>query len=71
MTFYIDYTKLDRAFVAWVNKKDKAHIRVGAHALLWEIWNNRNDHIRNKLDASSFLHVISVAAHWIRMWYCL
>jgi hypothetical protein len=35
-----------------VAKKDKGHIRVGVCALLWAIWNVRNDFVFNKIKLS-------------------
>jgi hypothetical protein len=38
-------------FANWLNrvaKKDKGHIRVGVCALIWVVWNVRNDFIFNK-----------------------
>ena len=51
-----------------VEKDLKAQIRVGACALLWAIWNTRNDFVFNKSKTNSFLQVIPRATHWIRMW---
>jgi hypothetical protein len=49
-----------------VLKIKKAHIRVGACALLWDIWKIRNDYIFNNVKTTS--EVIPLATHWIRMW---
>ena len=72
MTFSIaPPTSIPNLFGNWlhgVSKKDKAQIRVGACALLWAIWNKRNDNIFNKPNASSFMQVIAMATHWIHMW---
>jgi hypothetical protein len=54
--------------VVGVNKKDKVQIRVGASALLWAIWNTRNDFVFNKSKSSAFLQVIHRATHWIHTW---
>ena len=51
-----------------VSKKDKVPIRVGVCALLWAMWNIRNDYIFNNAKHCSFLQVIPMATHWIRMW---
>ena len=51
-----------------VPKKEKVQIRVGVCALLWAIWNKRNDIIFNNGNNCSFLQVISMAIHWIRTW---
>jgi hypothetical protein len=58
-------------FGNWLNgvpKKDKAYIRVGVCAVLWAIWKVRNDCIFNKKKFPSFLQVIPLATHSIRMW---
>jgi hypothetical protein len=39
-------SNISNMFRNWLNgiaKKDKGHIRVGVHALLWAIWTIRND----------------------------
>ena len=51
-----------------VNKRDKAHIRVGVCALIWALWHVRNNFIFNKRSFPSFLQVIPLASHWIRTW---
>jgi hypothetical protein len=51
-----------------IDKRDVKQIRVGVCAIIWAIWNARNDHVFNKPRASSILQVIPVATHWIRMW---
>ena len=51
-----------------VDKKEKVQIRVGTCALLWAIWNIRNDIIFNNAKKSSFMQVIPLAIHSIRMW---
>jgi hypothetical protein len=51
-----------------VSKKDKVQIRVGFCALLWVIWNIRNDYIFNNAKSTLFMQVIPLATHWIRMW---
>jgi hypothetical protein len=37
-------------------------------ALLWAIWNVRNDFIFNQKSFPSFLQVIPLVTHWIHMW---
>jgi hypothetical protein len=51
-----------------VSKEDKVQIRVGACALLWAIWNVRNDFVFNISSKTSFLQVIPRATHWIYTW---
>lgn len=44
-------TNINNLFGNWLNgvlKKDKGHIRVGVCALLWALWNVRNDFVFNK-----------------------
>uniref|UniRef100_A0A453MRL9 Uncharacterized protein n=1 Tax=Aegilops tauschii subsp. strangulata TaxID=200361 RepID=A0A453MRL9_AEGTS len=43
------------------------HIRIGTCALLWAIWNTRNDMIFNGTNFTNFLQVIYRATAWIRM----
>jgi hypothetical protein len=75
MTFSISPpTSTKNLFGSWLNgvsKVDKAQIRVGACALLWAIWNTRNDFIFNRETKSSFLQVIPRTTHWIRTWSLL
>jgi hypothetical protein len=51
-----------------VFKKDKVQIQVGVCALLWTIWNTRDDFVFNITKNPSFMKVIPRATHWIRMW---
>jgi hypothetical protein len=55
-------------WLSWVAKVNKVHIRVGVCTLLWVIWNTRNDYIFNKAKSTSFMQVVPMATHWIRMW---
>jgi hypothetical protein len=62
---------IDHLYGNWLYgnaKHDKARIRVGACALIWAIWNTRNDFVFNKQNNTSFLQVIPRATHWIRTW---
>jgi hypothetical protein len=72
MTFNIrPPVNITNLFGNWLNgvaKKDKGHIRVGVRALLWAIWNVRNDFVFNKKSFPSFMQVIPMATHWIHMW---
>jgi hypothetical protein len=67
MTFNISPPKnITNLFGNWlvgVNKKEKAHIRVGVCALLWAMWNVRNDYFFNKAKSNSFMQVIPLATH--------
>jgi hypothetical protein len=58
MTFNITApTNVTNLFGNWLNevsRKVKGHIRVGVCALLWAIWNVRNDFIFNKKKFSIF-----------------
>ena len=47
------------------------HIRVGVCALLWAIWNCRNDLAFNRTTIIHFLQVLSRANALIRMWSLL
>ena len=44
------------------------NIRVGVSAVLWTIWNIRNDLVFNKHKYIYFLQVIPLVTHWIHMW---
>ena len=58
-------------FGNWLNgvpKKTKAHIRIGVCAILWAIWNCRNDVVFNKSVNTNFLQVLHRVAYWINMW---
>ena len=48
-----------------VEKKTKAQIRVGTCALVWSLWNYRNDIIFNKHANTNFFRVIHMATHFI------
>ena len=64
-------TSVANLFGNWlrgVDKKEKVQIRVGVCAMLWAIWNTRNDVIFNSANISSFMQVIPKAIHWIRTW---
>ena len=57
-------------FGTWLNGVDThiaKHIRIGICALLWAIWNTRNDMIFNGTTFTNFLQVIYRAIAWIRM----
>ena len=67
-------TSINNLFGNWlrgVDKNEKVQIRVGVCALLWAIWNIRNDYIFNNAKSFSFMQVIPLATHWIRMWSVL
>ena len=58
-------------FGNWLNgvsKTEKVQIRVGVCALLWAMWNIRNDYIFNREKKTSFMQVIPMAIHRICMW---
>ena len=45
-------------WLAGVDKKTKARIRIGVCAFIWTIWNCRNDIVFNKTVAVHFLQVV-------------
>ena len=58
-------------FGTWLNGIDrvtKAHIRIGVAAILWAIWNCRNDLVFNKTNFVHYLQVIYKACYWIHSW---
>jgi hypothetical protein len=57
---------------SWLRlKADPAIVGGGRKKLLWAMWNVQNDFIFNKSKKPSFLQVIHMATHWIRMWFFL
>ena len=61
-------------FGTWLDgiESDTArHIRVGVCALLWAIWNCRNDLAFNRITTIHFLQVVFHATALIRMWSLL
>jgi hypothetical protein len=58
----------------WLNEVDKvskSRIRIGFCALMWAIWNCRNDIVFNKSTNSNFLQVTRMVSHWIHEWSLL
>jgi hypothetical protein len=72
MTFGLSPPRnINNLFENWLKgipKKELIQIRVGVCAVIWTMWNIRNDFICNKPKKSSFLQVIPMVTHWIRMW---
>jgi hypothetical protein len=67
-------TNIKNMFGNWLNgidKSAKARIRIGVCALVWAIWNCRNDIIFNNANCSHFLQVINRISHWINTWTLL
>jgi hypothetical protein len=59
-------TNIKNLFGRWLNgieKKIKERIRVGVCALIWAIWNCRNDVIFNNAGSDQFLQVINKTSH--------
>ena len=54
-----------------IESETARHIRVGACALLWAIWNCRNDLAFNRITTIHFLQVVFRATALIRMWSLL
>ena len=52
-------------------KQTNARIRLGICALVWALWNCKNDLVSNKVVHANFLQVIRMATHWIREWSLL
>ena len=62
------------ALPIWLNGIDKitkSRIRMGVCAILWAIWNCRNDIVFNNSRGNPFLQVIHMATYWIQMWSLL
>ena len=51
--------------------KVKSQIIVGAAALYWALWLNRNDMIFNKAISDTYIHVIFRTIYWIKEWSML
>jgi hypothetical protein len=51
-------TNLFGNWLSGINKNDVKQIRVRVCAIVWPLWNARNDHVFNKPKAFSFLQVI-------------
>ena len=67
-------TSINMLFGTWlvgVNLDVARHIRVGVCALLWAVWNCRNDLVFNRATNFHFLQVIFRATTLIRMWSLL
>jgi hypothetical protein len=54
-----------------LHPKLKNKILLGAAALCWAIWLNRNDMVFNKANSNTFVQVIFRATYWIRQWSML
>ena len=72
MSFSLSPPKnINNLFGNWLKgipKGNLKQIRVGVCAVIWAIWNVRNDHVFNKPKQTSFLQVVSLVTHWIRTW---
>jgi hypothetical protein len=70
MTFSLappkNITNLFGNWLSGIAKKDLVQIRVGVCAVLWAIWNMRNDTVFNKPTKQPFLQVLPMVIHWIR-----
>jgi hypothetical protein len=67
-------TNIKNLFGNWlngVNKQVKLRVRIGVCALIWAIWNCRNDVIFNKASNAQFLQVIHKVTSWINAWSLL
>ena len=65
---------INTLFGTWLDGIDSEtarHIRVGVCALLWAVWNCRNDLVFNRTTNINFLQVIFRATALIRMWSLL
>ena len=67
-------TSINMLFGTWLDGVDSdiaRHIRVGVCALLWAVWNCRNDLVFNRTSNIHFLQVIFRATTLIHMWSLL
>jgi hypothetical protein len=63
-------TNITNMFGSWLNgmdNKTKSCIRIGVCALVWAIWNCRNDIIFNRATRVQFLQAINKTTYWINM----
>uniref|UniRef100_A0A453JLH4 Reverse transcriptase zinc-binding domain-containing protein n=1 Tax=Aegilops tauschii subsp. strangulata TaxID=200361 RepID=A0A453JLH4_AEGTS len=67
----VDIASLFGTWLAGVEQFTAARIRIGICALLWAIWNCRNDMIFTRQHNLTFLQVIFRATAWIRTWSLL
>uniref|UniRef100_A0A452YYY1 Reverse transcriptase zinc-binding domain-containing protein n=1 Tax=Aegilops tauschii subsp. strangulata TaxID=200361 RepID=A0A452YYY1_AEGTS len=67
----VDIASLFGTWLARVEQITAARIRIGICALLWAIWNCRNDMIFNRQHTLTFLQVIFGATAWICTWSLL
>ena len=59
---------------SWLNgysSKIRKQILVGASALCWAIWLNRNEVVFNRTTPNSFMQVIFRGTYWTRSWSLL
>jgi hypothetical protein len=70
MTFGLAPPKnITNLFGNWLKGIPKKElIRVRVCAIIWTMWNMRNDFIFNKPKTPLFLQVIPRVSHWIRTW---
>jgi hypothetical protein len=64
-------SSINTLFGPWLDGVEPSiagHIRIGVCALLWAIWNCRNDMIFNRQPLINFWQVIYRATSWIRTW---
>ena len=67
-------TSIANLFGTWLNGIDKitkARIRIGVAAILWALWNCRNDIVFNQMHSSHYLQIIHKACYWIHSWSLL
>jgi hypothetical protein len=59
-------TNLFGNWLMGISKNDLTKVSVGVCAVVWALWNTRNDFVFNK--PKKILQVIPMVIHWIRMW---
>ena len=67
-------TSFANLFGSWLHglsPKLRSQILLGAAALCWAIWLNRNDVVFNKAKSYTFMQVIFRVTYWIRQWSML
>jgi hypothetical protein len=62
------FSDLVGAWLDGISRKLMNQILLGAAALCWAIWLNRNDMVFNNAKSNTFMQVIFRSTYWIRAW---
>jgi len=67
-------TSVDNMCYGWlqgIHPKHRPNILVGAIAICWSLWLNRNDIVFNKCIVKTYMQVLFRATYWCRFWAML